>query len=165
MREKARMGFQAYLDSLAEPYGIGVSVIPLHGGSPMDGFYAGVRVLSATPLFNRDTGEIERWRYWLLFAEMSVLDRFGCGHPLHFFECDMLEQEGHQVRLQDVRGDYLFRVSRNDPHSLSERQERIYAAWDAAVKEAGGESALQALLDRLANETKEELIANGEMTR
>lgn len=163
IREEAIAAFQQYLDALGEPFGFGVCVTPLQGGGRMFGFYAGIRVLSATPIFNRATGDIERWRHWLLFAEMSILDRFGCGHPVHFFECDVQKQEGHQVALREVKGVYSILVNRNDPHSLDERQASIYAAWDETVMEAGGVGALREILDRAAAEVTDELIATGEM--
>lgn len=162
IRDEARTRFQRHLDELQQPDGF---TLGFGRGDTYTGgyFYAGMRVLSATPLFNRASGEVERWRYWLLFAEMGILDRFGVGHPVHVFECDVLAQEAHLVRLQEVGSDRRFMLCRNDPHSLSERQERVYAAWDKAVREMGGESAFQALLDRQAAEWTEQLQATGEM--
>lgn len=157
--------FQAYLDGLAEPFGAEVGFVRTQGGDRMHWFSAGVRVLSATPIFSRATGEVERWRYWLLFAEMSILDRLGCGHPVHAFECDVREQREYVIRLQDVGGAYTISVCRNDPHHLEKRQESIYAAWDDAVKDAGGKAAYQALLDGVAKDLTNDLLATGEMKR
>ena len=164
IRVKEQARFQHHLDELQRPDGFTVGFG--QGDSYAGGyFYAGMRVLSATPLFNRATGEVERWRYWLLFAEMGILDRFGAGHPVHVFECDLLSQEPHLVLLQEVESDRRFTLCRNDPHSLDERQARVYAAWDKAVREMGGETAFQALLDRQAAEWTEQLQASGEMKR
>ena len=162
MREEARAAFQRHLDELQQPDGFTLGFG--EGGSYQGSYFqAGMRVLSATPLFDRATGEVERWRYWLLFAEMGILDRFGGGHPVHVFECDVRLQKAHHVELQEVGTDRQFRLCRNDPHSLDERQERVYKAWDKAVREYGGEAALQALLDRKAAEWTEQLLASGEM--
>ncbi len=164
IRDEARARFQRHLDELQRPDGFTVGFG--HGDSYAGGyFYAGMRVLSATPIFSRATGEVERWRYWLLFAEMGILDRFGAGHPVHVFECDVLDEKPHLVLLQEVGSDRRFMLCRNDPHSLSERQAKTYAAWDKAVREYGGQEALQELLDRQAAEWTQQLRATGEMKR
>ncbi|MFA7331993.1 MAG: hypothetical protein WC326_13065 [Candidatus Delongbacteria bacterium] len=163
MREQQRRVFQVYLDRLHEDPGCEVGVTWVADRDTLVSFSAGMRVLSATPLFNRATGEIERWRHWLLFAEMGILDTFGGGHPVHCFECELLEQDALHVRLREVGGTYEFLICHNDPHDDDERQAAVYHDWAQAVKELGGEPALQALLDRQAEQWTQTLRTTGEM--
>ena len=163
LREAQRRAFQAYLDQLHEAPGCTVRVTWVADRDSMISFSGGMRVLSATPLFNRATGEIERWRHWLLFAEMGMLDSYGGGHPVHCFECEITTQRPLHVELREVGGTYEFLVCHNDPHADDERQAAVYHEWVKAVEELGGEAALQALLGRLAEQWKETLVATGEM--
>ena len=163
MRDIERLAFQAYLDVLPGEFGFEVTVTFLSGGDTLRSYHAGMRVLSATPIFDRASGQVHHWRFWLLFAEMGILDTYGGSHPVHCFECEVLEREGHYLRLREVNGEYQFLVCRNDPHSLDERQELIYREWDKLVAGFGGEAALQALLDEQARQWTENLLATGEI--
>jgi hypothetical protein len=163
LREQRRQEFQAYLDHLHEDPGCAVGVTWVADRDTLTSFSAGMRVLSATPLFNRSTGKIERWRHWLLFAEMGILDTYGGGHPVHCFECEVLEQDALNVKLRELGGTYEFLACHNDPHTDDDRQATVYHDWDKAVKELGGEAALQALLDRQAEQWTRTLQATGEM--
>lgn len=163
LRKQQHAAFQKYLDGLHVDPGCSVRVTWIQGGEPMESFSGGMRVLSATPLFNRSTSAVEAWRYWLLFADMGILDRFGGGHPVHCFECEVLEQAGHYVQLREVGGTYKFLICHNDPHADDDRQAAVYQAWGQAVKELGGQAELQALLDRQAQEWTQTLHSTGEM--
>lgn len=163
MRDIERLAFQTYLDVLPGEYGFDVTVTFLSGGDTLRSFHAGMRVLSAMPIFDRASGQVDHWRYWLLFAEMGILDIYGGTHPVHCFECEVLERQVHFLRLREVNGEYQFLVCRNDPHSLDERQGHIYREWDQQVAGIGGEPALQAILDEQARQWTENLLATGEM--
>jgi hypothetical protein len=157
------LAFQAYLDRLHEDPGCTVRVTWVADHDGMVSFSGGIRVLLATPLLNRATGEIEHWRYWLLFADMGILDSYGGGHPVHCFECDVTTQHTLHVELREVGGIYEFLVCHNDPHEDDERQAAMYHDWATAVEELGGEDALHTLLDRQAEEWTRTLRATGEM--
>lgn len=163
LRATECLAFQAYLDALPGEFGFDVTVIFLAGGDSLRSFHAGMRVLSATPIFNRANGEVDHWRYWLLFAGMGILDTYGGSHPIHCFECEVEERKGHFIWLREVNKRYRFLVCRNDPHSLDERQELIYREWDKQVAGIGGDAALQDILDEQARQWTENLLATGEM--
>ena len=163
LREQRRRDFQAFLDRLHQDPGCAVIVTWVADRDTLTSFSAGMRVLSATPLFNRATGEIERWRHWLLFAGMGILDSYGGGHPVHCFECEVTTQRPLHMELREVGGTYKFLVCHNDPHDDDERQVAVYHEWAQAVKELGGEAALQALLDRQAEAWARTLRGTGEM--
>ncbi|MFA7332466.1 MAG: hypothetical protein WC326_15460 [Candidatus Delongbacteria bacterium] len=163
IRVEHQRAFQADLDQLHEDPGCTVRVNWVAEQESIVYFSAGIRVLSATPIFNRATGEIMRWRYWLLFAEMAILDIYGCGHPVHCFKCEVLRQHPLHLELKELGRTYTFLVCHNDPHEEDERQAAVYRAWAKAVEELGGEAALQALLDRQATQWTQDLLATREM--
>ncbi|MDP2361953.1 MAG: hypothetical protein Q8O14_14585 [bacterium] len=165
IQEPERLAFQAYCDSLMAGYGATVVVYFDEGVDRIDLPAAGIRVLEASPLFDRHTGEVRSWRYTILFAEMSVLDMLNAGHPVHVFRGEVTERLRQSCWLREVDGDKRFLLCTNDPHSLDERQEATYRAWDAAVKDLGGDEALKALLDQQAAEWAENLRSTGEMSR
>jgi hypothetical protein len=164
MQEPERLAFQVYCDSLMADFGATV-VVCFKDGDRIEIPTAGIRVLEASPVFDRRTGAVQAWRYFILFAEMSFLDVQGAGHPVHVLRGEVTERKGHYCWLKEVGGDKRFLICTNDPHSLDERQEATYQAWDAAVKELGGDVALQALLDQQATEWTTNLLSTGEMSR
>ncbi|MFA7329790.1 MAG: hypothetical protein WC326_01835 [Candidatus Delongbacteria bacterium] len=163
MREIQRIAFQEYLDVLPGEFGFDVTITFSSDGGTIRSFHAGMRVLSATPIFDRASGQVDHWRYWLLFAEMGILDTYGGSHPVHCFECEVLERQELFLTLREVNDEYRFLVCRNDPHSLDERQELIYQEWDKQVARIGGVAALQAILDEQARHWRETLLSTGEM--
>lgn len=162
-RLEARRALQDFLTGLHQDPGCTVVVKWTDGSLRIPSFSAGIRVLSATPIFDRSTGNVLHWRYWLLFAEMGVLDRYGGRHPVHCFECEMKRQSSFDAVFHETGGTYEFLVCRNDPHKDDERQAAVYQEWGQAVEELGGEAALQALLDRQAQEWTQALLSTGEM--
>ncbi|MFA7332608.1 MAG: hypothetical protein WC326_16185 [Candidatus Delongbacteria bacterium] len=122
-------------------------------------------MLEASPVFDRHTGAVQAWRYFVLFAEMSILDMLNAGHPVHVFRGEVTERLRQSCWLREVDGDKRFLICTNDPHDLDERQEATYHAWEAAVKDLGGDAALRTLLDQQATEWTTNLLSTGEMSR
>lgn len=164
MQEPERLAFQAYCESLMTGFGATITVL-FQDGDAIDIHAAGIRVLEASPVFDRHTGAIQAWRYFVLFAEMSVLDMLNAGHPVHAFRGVVTERKGHFCWLKEVDGGKRFLICTNDPHDLDKRQEATYQAWEDAVKDFGGDEALQALLDQQATEWTVNLQSTGEMSR
>jgi hypothetical protein len=162
-RAAAQRAQQEFLTGLHQDPGCTVQIKWTDSGMLLSSFSAGIRVLSATPIFDRSTGDILHWRYWLLFAEMGVLDPYGGRHPVHCFECEVMRQSAFDVVFRETGGTYEFLVCRNDPHEDDERQAGVYREWARSVKELGGEDALQALLDRQAEGWTQTLRSTGEM--
>jgi hypothetical protein len=145
IQEPERLAFQIYCDSLMADFGATI-VVDFGVGDSLFIPVAGIRVLEATPLFDRHTGAVQAWRYYVLFAEMSVLDVLNTGHPVQAFRGVVTERRGHFCWLKETDGDKRFLISRNDPH-LDERQQAVYKEWDGAVIHLGGEEKLQEILD------------------
>ena len=80
IQEPERLAFQAYCDTLMADFGATI-VVDFGDGESIYIPAAGIRVLEATPLFDRHTGAVQAWRYFILFAEMSVLDVLNAGQP------------------------------------------------------------------------------------
>ncbi|MFA7332430.1 MAG: hypothetical protein WC326_15280 [Candidatus Delongbacteria bacterium] len=149
IQEPERLAFQAYCDSLLADYGATV-VVTFGDGDRIYIPAAGIRVLEATPLFDRHTGVVQAWRYFILFAEMSVLDVLNAGHPVHAFRGVVTERKGHFCWLKETDGDKRFLISKNDPHDLDDRQQAVYQSWEASVTQIGGEEKLLEILDEEA---------------
>lgn len=151
LRETARLEFQAFLDTLNGEHGF-TYLVDFPGGGVVRSHLAGMRVLEATPLFDRKTGAVQSWRYLLLFAEMAMLDLLCSSHPVHVFECEVVSRDAGNVTFKEREVGYTIIVSRNDPHELHERQAAIYKDWDASVVRFGGVTRLQEVIDEQAAE-------------
>ena len=150
MGKTAAAEFQQVVDSLFGQWGLSLQVKFLADGHLLGFFLAGVRVLDATPIFDRRTGAVASWRYWMLFAEMGMLDPLNAGHPLHVFQVRVLERKGHFCVLRAVDGEFDFTLSTNDPHEVFPDQGRIYEGWAARVEQVGGQARLDEILDQEA---------------
>ena len=149
-RQKAADEFRKYIDSLHGEYGL-TQGITFQDGQFTTVHLAGIRVLEAIPIFDRDTGDVESWRYLLMFAEMGILDGLNAGHPTHVFECTVTGQKKVTCYLREVNGEYEFMLSTNDPHEIAPSgQAEIYKTWDAEVERVGGVSRLNEILDKEA---------------
>ncbi len=138
------------MDSLFGEFGLSLGVNFLDGSPFLVSYMGGVRVLRATPIYDRGDGSIQKFRYLLMFVDQGVIDLVNAGNPIHVFECEVTEQKGHSCFLRATDGAMAFLLSRNDPHSFDERQEAAYTAWDQELARFGGQDKLDQRLDELA---------------
>ena len=157
--QPAKTEFQSRIDALFGTYGLTLSVIfPPCAGERVNFHCAGIRVLEAKPIFNRKTGAVSTWHYLVLVAEMSIMDPFHCGHPLHTLACEEVNHKGSWIRMKDTRSKNVYFFQGNDPHSFDKHQAQLYKWWDGVVAEAGGETALAERLDQLADREYREVL-------
>ncbi|MFA7331034.1 MAG: hypothetical protein WC326_08180 [Candidatus Delongbacteria bacterium] len=158
IRDTEKQAFQAFLDSLQGEFGC-IYRVTFPDEFFVRRYLAGMRVLEATPLFDRATGEVQSWRYLIYFAEMALLDTTGSGHPEHAFECEVEYRDAGNVTFAEQEAGYSILVSKNDPHEFSESQAAVYRDWDASVERFGGKEKLQAVIDAQAAAWLERVVA------
>lgn len=158
IRDTARQALQAEIDALDCRYGLFVTVYFGPGfRDPVTQFVAGIRVLEATPIFNRSTGAIEDWRYEMMYADMSILDITYSGHSVHGFNGMRIQKDRIRMTFRDTQTGRNYMLGCNDPHSLDEVQAEVYKTWEQVVAKAGGPDSVARTIDRLAAEDLETL--------
>ncbi len=147
---EARDELQKYTDSLFGEFGLTLYVDFQDGSQNLRNYLGGVRVLRATPIYDRSNGSIQNFRYLMMFVDQGVIDLVNAGNPVHVFECEVTKQMVQSCWLREVDGPLAFLLSKNDPHSLFEEQAAIYTQWDQELARFGGQEKLDQRLDELA---------------
>jgi hypothetical protein len=105
------------------------------------------RVARATPVFNSDTGKVSGWHYVLLLVDASVLKPMNAGHADHVLGCRVTERKPNFCRLLADTAQQRLLISRNDPPGVLPEEDAARAAWGKELQEAGGQQALDGIVE------------------
>jgi hypothetical protein len=160
LRKNAVIEFQGYVDKLIGEFGV-VQVVVYPDGQRIELQLAGIRVLNATPIFNRDTGKVKSWRYWIMFADQGLLDVFSAGHTVRSFECSVKFQDDISCVLTELHNQFKFLLYQNDQPDTPGDIE-AHDQWQKQVKRIGGPLRLKEILDEKAQQSTAGLKISGE---
>ena len=123
--EKVRLDLQSKMDWIISG-GAGCLVVDEAGDFVTDLFLASFEVFRAVPFFDRSTGEILRFDYWVFFQEFYFNNGMQYSHLARMKRVEW-SNENNVVMTRD--DGWVFTISMFDSKELDPRPHELLANW------------------------------------
>ncbi len=139
--EKAQQDLQLKMDRIISG-GAGCLVVDEDGDLVTELFFASFEVFRAIPFFDRNTGEIMRYNFWVFFKEFYFDQGMQYSHLIQIKRVDWIHED--YVVMYGADG-WLYHISRFDSREIDPISHELLASWqqyfqDNGLEEAAAES-------------------------
>ena len=123
--EKAKQDFQSKMDRLISG-GAGCLVMDEAGETVTELLLASFEVFRAAPIFDRKTGEIMDYNFWVFFQEFYFDAGMQYSHLFRMHDVEWLSDNNVKMTNED---DWVHYVSMFDPPEVDSRPHEILVDW------------------------------------
>ncbi len=123
--EKVRLDLQSKMDWIISG-GAGCLVVDEAGDFVTDLFLASFEVFRAVPFFDRKTGEITHFDFWVFFQEFYFNNGMQYSHLARMKRVEWFNENNVEMTRDD---DWVHTISMFDPPELDSRPHEILANW------------------------------------
>ena len=131
--EKAQQDLQSKMDAIVSG-GAGCFIADEFGKRVTELFIASFEVFRAVPFFDRVTGAILRFDYWVFFQEFYFNNGMQYSHLAHMKAVNWLNDDNVTMTRDDG---WVFHISKYDPPELDPEPHRQLQNWQKYFQDNG----------------------------